>query len=79
MNWQNFIEQQPDVMMGKPIFRGTRLTVETILQRLGDGWSERELLDSYPRLTQEHIQAACAFAAASLSSEVTILMPEPAR
>lgn len=79
MNWQDFIEQQPDVMMGKPIFRGTRLTVETILQRLGDGWSERELLDSYPRLTQGHIKAACAFAAASLSSEVTILVPEPAR
>jgi uncharacterized protein (DUF433 family) len=79
MNWQDFIEQRADVMMGKPVFKGTRLTVETVLQRLGDGWSEKELLDSYPRLTADLIKAACAFAAASLSSEVTILMPELAR
>lgn len=63
MNWQDYIEQRPDVMMGKPIFKGTRLTVETVLQRLGDGWSEKELVQAYPRLTGDHIQAACAFAA----------------
>ena len=79
MNWQDVIEQRPDVMMGKPVFKETRLTVETVLQRLGDGWSEKELLNAYPRLTSDHIKAACAFAAASLSSEVTILMPEFAR
>ena len=58
MNWRDFIEQRPDVMMGKPVFKGTRLTVETVLQRLGDGGSEKELLDSYPRLTPDHIKAA---------------------
>jgi uncharacterized protein (DUF433 family) len=79
MNWQEFIEQKADVMMGKPVFKGTRLTVETVLQRLGEGWSEKDLLEAYPRLTHEGIKAACAFAAASLSSELTILMPEPAR
>jgi uncharacterized protein (DUF433 family) len=78
MNWQDYIEQQPDIMMGKPVFKGTRLTVETVLQRLGEGWSEKDIFDSFPRLTRDHVKAACAFAAASLSSELTILMPEPA-
>jgi uncharacterized protein (DUF433 family) len=79
MKWQDFIEQRPEIMTGKPVFIGTRLTVESILERLGDGWSEEDLLKSFPRLTKQHIQAACAYAAAALSSELTMLMPEPAK
>jgi uncharacterized protein (DUF433 family) len=79
MHWPDYIEQKADVMMGKPVFKGTRLTVETVLQRLGEGWSENALIEAYPRLTHEHVKAACAYAAASLSSELTILLPEPVR
>jgi len=72
MDWRQYIEQRPDVMLGKPVIKGTRLTVELILERLSDGDSEADLLDSHPRLRPEHIRAALAFAAASLSSEENV-------
>ena len=57
------IEINPKVMMGKPVIRGTRLTVELILRKLSEGASEKELLEAYPRLSREDIQAAIRFAA----------------
>jgi uncharacterized protein (DUF433 family) len=59
----------PKVMVGKPIIRGTRLTVEHILKELANGLSARDLMDAYPRLTEMDIRAACAYAAARLSEE----------
>lgn len=59
----------PKVMVGKPVIRGTRLTVEHILKELANGLSPRDLIDAYPRLTAEDIRAACAYAAARLSEE----------
>ena len=67
MNWQPYIEQRPDVMLGKPVIKGTRLTVELILERLSDGEQEADLLEAYPRLRPEHIRAAIAYAASALS------------
>ena len=58
MNWREYIEERPEVMRGKPVFKGTRLAVETVLQRLGEGWSEKELLEAFPRLTADHLKAA---------------------
>ena len=68
MNWRDYIEQRPDIMMGKPVFRGTRLTVELVLERLGEGNSDADLMKAYPRLRLEHIRAAQAYAAASLAT-----------
>ena len=61
--WQHHIEEGKDVMMGKPVFVGTRLTVEHILRELGTGTSQEDLLRNYPRLKSEHIQAAMQYAA----------------
>ena len=72
MDWRQYIEQRPDLMLGKPVIRGTRLTVELILEDLAEGASEADLLEAYPNLRSEHIRAALAYAAASLSSELTI-------
>ena len=72
MDWRDYIEQRPDVMMGKPVIKGTRLTVEQIIEDLSGGATETEVIEAYPRLQPEHIRAALAFAAASLSSEVTL-------
>ena len=58
LKWQDLIEERKDVMLGKPVFKGTRLTVEHVLRELGTGMSHHELLDNYPNLTLEHIQAA---------------------
>ncbi|GKS65049.1 hypothetical protein YTPLAS72_23530 [Nitrospira sp.] len=51
------IEMNPKVMMGKPVIRGTRIPVELILRKLGEGATEADLLDAYPRLTKVDVQA----------------------
>ncbi|HWL93176.1 MAG TPA: DUF433 domain-containing protein [Phycisphaerae bacterium] len=66
MNWQDYIEAKPEVAQGKPVFKGTRLTVEFILERLGDGATVDELVQNYVGLTAEHVRAATAYAAAVL-------------
>lgn len=65
MDWREYIEQTPGVMLGKPCIRGTRLTVELILDKLSHGVPAEELMRSYPGLRAVHIQAAHAFVAAS--------------
>lgn len=56
------IEINPRVMLGKPVIRGTRIPVELILRKLSEGASEADLLEAYPRLTREDIQAAMRYA-----------------
>ena len=63
MNWRNSIEQRPDVMLGKPVFRDTRITVEHVLSDLGHGMSEADLLRGHPRLKADHLRAARSCAA----------------
>ncbi len=63
------ISQNPAVMVGKPVIRGTRITVELILRMLGQGHSIGDLLESYPHLTREDILAAQSFAADYMSTE----------
>jgi uncharacterized protein (DUF433 family) len=62
----------PDVMQGKPVIRGTRVTVDLILRKLAEGAAENDILDPYPHLTIEDIRAALAYAADTVSHE-TIL------
>jgi uncharacterized protein (DUF433 family) len=66
------IEINPDVIMGKPVIRGTRIPVET-LRKLSEGATESDLLDAYPRLTVDDIRAALAYSAASLAHEAVLL------
>lgn len=62
MNISKFIEYNPDILVGKPIIKGTRISVEMILDKLAGGQSEDEILLDYPRLTKDSIRAAIAFA-----------------
>ncbi|NBP68893.1 MAG: DUF433 domain-containing protein [Cytophagia bacterium] len=71
MDVSAYIEINPDMMMGKPVIKGTRITVELILESLSAGESVDNLLASYPRLTKEAISAALAFAAEALKGEKT--------
>jgi uncharacterized protein (DUF433 family) len=57
------IQIDPEVMLGKPVIRGTRIPVELLLRRLAEGATDEDLLASYPHLTREDIRAAVAFAA----------------
>ena len=67
------IEINPDVMLGKPVIRGTRIPVELLLRKLSEGATEVDLLDAYPRLTREDIQAALAYAADTVAHETIVL------
>jgi uncharacterized protein (DUF433 family) len=71
------IEVDPRVMLGKPVIRGTRITVELILRKLSEGATEADLLDAYPRLTREDIQAALAYAADTVAHEESLTMNLP--
>jgi uncharacterized protein (DUF433 family) len=57
MNWQEYIGSDEKILSGKPAVKGTRLSVDFLLERLADGWTEQELLDNYPRLTKEALKA----------------------
>ena len=72
------IEINPKVMLGRPVIRATRITVELILRKLSEGATEADLLDAYPRLTREDIQAAIGYAADTVGQEETVVV-EPAR
>jgi uncharacterized protein (DUF433 family) len=74
-DWKEMITADPDVMVGKPVIAGTRLTVEFIVERLADGWTEDELLQNYPGLTQEQIHACLAYAAEMLSEVQMYSLP----
>ena len=74
----DLIQSRPDVMMGKPVVRGTRITVEAILERLAAGESIDELLEAHPRLTRDAVLAAIAFAARALRADVVYPTPDHA-
>jgi uncharacterized protein (DUF433 family) len=64
------IKSDPEIMMGKPVIAGTRITVESILERLGAGEPVEALLEAHPRLSREAVQAALRFAAHALRADV---------
>ncbi len=64
------IESDPKVMMGKPVVGGTRITVESILERLGAGETLEQILVAHPRLKAEDIRAALSFGARALKADV---------
>ena len=66
------IEVNPEIMQGKPVIRGTRVPVELILRKLGEGAEEKALLDAYPHLTQDDIRAAIIYAADTLAHEAIV-------
>ena len=68
------INIDPKVMLGKPVIRGTRITVELLLRKLAEGATEADLLDAYPRLTREDIHTAIGYAADTLAHEETIIV-----
>lgn len=72
---QDLIVSDPAVMMGKPVIRGTRITVESIVERLGAGESIESILAAHPRLTREAVLAAVAFAAEALKADVVYPIP----
>jgi uncharacterized protein (DUF433 family) len=61
MNWKDYIAADSAVLGGKPAVKGTRISVEFIIQRLAEGWTETQLLENYPSLTREYLQAVFTY------------------
>ncbi len=69
MEWRDRITSDPAVLVGKPIVKGTRISVELILGWLANGWTYEQILESYPHITREDILAALAFAEEMMRDE----------
>lgn len=69
MNWRERITSDPNVLAGKPIVEGTRLSVEHVLELLENGWSEADILDSYPHLAPEDVRACLGYAREVMAEE----------
>jgi uncharacterized protein (DUF433 family) len=69
MTWRQRIVIDPDILVGKPVIRGTRLAVDFILELLAEDWSESDILKNYPGLVHEDIQACLWYARERIGSE----------
>ncbi len=70
MNWKAHIHSDPKILLGKPVIKGTRLSVEFVLGLFSEGWTQQQILESYPTLNAESIQAVFAFATECLKEDV---------
>nr|VFJ99568.1 MAG: Uncharacterized conserved protein, DUF433 family [Candidatus Kentron sp. LFY] len=69
MNWQNHIHTDATVLTGKPVVKGTRLSVDFLLDLLAEGWTEARILENYPQLSHEALQAVFALSAEVMRNE----------
>jgi uncharacterized protein (DUF433 family) len=75
MDWRERIIVDPKVLAGKPVIRGTRLSVEFVLSLLAEGWTQEQLIANYPHLSGEDIRACLAYAAEALGAEKVYPLP----
>jgi uncharacterized protein (DUF433 family) len=61
MDWKDRIISDKNVLLGKPVIKGTRISVEFLLERLADGWSESKILESYPHVKKDDLQAVFSY------------------
>ena len=73
--WTERITLDPSILAGKPAVRGTRLAVELVVDLLGQGWSEEEILKNYPGLTHDDVLACLAYASEALRAERVYPLP----
>jgi uncharacterized protein (DUF433 family) len=78
MEWRERIVTNPDILVGKPTIKGTRISVELILGWLAQGWTHEQVLENYPHITRDDILAALAFAADMLREEQYALIHKAA-
>ncbi len=73
MNWQDRIVSDPETLFGKPRIKGTRIGVEFVLDLLATGWTDAQILENYPHLKPEDLQAVFAFVRDCLKDETYIM------
>jgi uncharacterized protein (DUF433 family) len=75
MDWRDRVELNPEVLVGKPVIKGTRIAVEFIIDLLGQGWTEAQILDNYPQLRHEDILATLQYTSELLKEEAVYSLP----
>jgi uncharacterized protein (DUF433 family) len=75
MDWHQRIVIDPDVLVGKPVIKGTRISVELVIDLMARGYSKEQIIDQYDHITAEDIQACLAYASETLRSERVYAMP----
>ena len=75
MDWRQYIHADPEILLGKPVVKGTRLAVDFILRLFAVGWTEQQVLENYPTLTEEALRAVFAFAAECMREEALYAVP----
>lgn len=70
--WNQYIEQRPEILGGKPVIKGTRIGVDLILEKIGNGETIEDLLLAYPHLTKEAILACISYGAMLVRNEIVI-------
>ena len=73
MNWTEYIHANPAILGGKPVIKGTRISVELLLERLAQGWTEEQIFESYPHLPKESLRAVYAFLHDTVKDDVFYL------
>ncbi len=74
MDWKKYIHSDKNILLGKPTVINTRLSVDFILGLFANGWTEKQILENYPSLTKESIQAVFAFTAECMQDESLYLL-----
>jgi len=74
-DWRSRITVNPDILAGKTIIKGTRISVEFILELLANGWTDEAIMENYPQLKKEDIQAALRYATDVLKEEMVYPFP----
>jgi uncharacterized protein (DUF433 family) len=67
--WKKYISSDPAIMLGKPVINGTRITVELILEKLSEGETPEQIVESYPHISKKAIMACLSFASDSVKNE----------
>jgi len=75
LNWRDYIHSDSEVLLGKPVVKGTRLSVDFLLGLFAQGWTEAQVLENYPTLSLEALRAVFAFATECLREEALFPLP----
>lgn len=75
MIWQEHIISDPNVLLGKPTIKGTRISVELIMELFSLGWTEKQILDSYPNLTSDSLRAVFGYLKDCMQQELYFPIP----
>lgn len=78
MDWRLHIISNDAVLLGKPTIKGTRISVELILDLMANGWTEKMIFESYPQLTSEDLKAVFAYLKEGLETELYFPIPKSA-